>query len=287
MCVLLIMQTADTLPLAICLPALYAILADRLNRKFAMLFLILAPAALLVIPGMLTGFILYACLIFCGMLLHTFTKQGNVGTAVMAPAILLLTLFALNVAFASHIKGISVQIMISQWIGSVLNEVSNIYSQNFSQEVLKEFIKTRAVMEQWLGQLFWGITASFFMGMMWINLLLASRLSKEKKLRDWQTPDWAVGIFILACILVLIRYETPHVLGLNLMIVVMQVYFFNGMGIVASGLIGYNWTPFLRWVIYILILTQIYIMIGIAALGLFDTWFNFRKMIRKAEGDKT
>ena len=74
--------------------------------------------------------------------------------------------------------------------------------------------------------------------------------------------------------------------GFNLMIVVSQVYFFQGLAIVTAFLTGYNWSKVVRWVVYILIFSQIYIMIAVTALGLFDTWFNFRNRIRSSEGER-
>jgi hypothetical protein len=73
--------------------------------------------------------------------------------------------------------------------------------------------------------------------------------------------------------------------GLNLLILVGQSYFFQGIAIVASFMTHNKWPGFLRWPLYIFILIQVYIMVIVAGIGLFDTWFDFRKMIRTPKGE--
>jgi hypothetical protein len=164
--------------------------------------------------------------------------------------------------------------------------VASIYTQTLSPKILDEFRLSRPVMESRFVQLFWGVTGSLILSIMWINLLIASRVRKMR-VRTWKSPDWMVVFFIAASVLVLVQHDLIHTIGLNLLIVVSQIYFFQVLAVVATAILEFNWSKLIRWVIYLLILSQIYIMIGVAALGLFDTWFNFRNMIRNKKGDVT
>jgi len=73
--------------------------------------------------------------------------------------------------------------------------------------------------------------------------------------------------------------------GLNALIIISHAYFFQGLAIVASYFQARAWGRIFRWVIYLLILSQIYIMMIVTGLGLFDTWFDFRNRIRNTKGD--
>ena len=119
-----------------------------------------------------------------------------------------------------------------------------------------------------------------FAFVMWINLLIVSAIKPDLQLRTWKCPDWVVGVFIAAGIFTLIKVQTLQAIGLNVLIMVTLLYFYQGLAIVAFFMTQRKWARFIKWFIYILILSQIYIMIISAALGLFDTWFNFRKRIR-------
>lgn len=285
LCVLMIAAPEEALPVVLCLPALYSVLSYYQGRQGRALALALLPSFMIFVPGLFFSVILYLCLIGCGILLHKLIDRGNVGLAVFVPACVLFGLCVLGVFLAAQQKGVSFQAVVAGWVGDLMNQLTAIYSQGLSPKVLDEFELIRPMIEERTVQLFWGIVASFILSVMWVNLLIAARVRKVI-VRTWKSPDWMVAFFILASVLVLVQYDLVHTIGLNLLIVVSQIYFFQGLAVVATAIAELNWSRFVKWVIYILILSQIYIMIGVAALGLFDTWFNFRNMIRNTKGDE-
>ncbi len=284
--VLVIAATAQALPFALFVPALYAVFSDRVHPYFIFFLAAAIPVTLVLAPGFIEGVVLYSSLIACGFLIRRFLDIRNVGMAVFVPSCLMFFLFVLSVWIMAMQEGVSFHAVVSRWVGEVMKQVALVYNQILSPGDLAEFRVSRAAMETRIAQLFWGIIASSVMSVMWLNVLAASQVLKTVKLRHWKGPDWMVGAFIVAGFFILVNYDAVRILGLNLMIVVSQIYFFQGLAIVAAFLNGYNWSKVVRWVIYILILSQIYIMIAVTALGLFDTWFNFRNRIRSSEGDR-
>ncbi|HQI01540.1 MAG TPA: DUF2232 domain-containing protein [Deltaproteobacteria bacterium] len=286
LCFLMITATEEALPFLLCLPGLYSIMSYRQTSRTIALALALAPSLLIFVPGLMVGAVLYLCLIGCGIVLHKLIDKGWIGLAVFIPACMIFGLCVLGISFAAYQKGLTSQAMIAEWVRDLMDQVASVYTKTLSPKVLDEFRLTRPVMESRFVQLFWGISGSFILSIMWLNLLIASRV-RAVKVRTWKSPDWMVVFFILASALVLVQHDLMHTIGLNLLIVVSQIYFFQGLAIVATAAVELNWSRLIRWVIYLLILSQIYIMIGVAALGLFDTWFNFREMIRNKKGDVT
>jgi len=286
LCFLAITATEEALPLLLCLPALYSTLSYYQSGRRTAIALALAPSFLIFVPAFTFSVVLYLCLIGCGVALHKLIDKGYIGLAVFIPACMIFGLCALGIFYAAYQKGLTSQAMIAQWVRDVLNQVASVYTQTLSPKVLDEFAQVRPVMESRFVQLFWGITGSFVLSIMWLNLLIASRV-RMMRVSMWRSPDWMVAFFILAGALVLVQHDLVRTIGLNLLIVVSQIYFFQGLAIVAGTAAEFNWSRLIRWVIYLLILSQIYIMIGVAALGLFDTWFDFREMIRNKKGDVT
>ncbi len=284
--VLIIAATAQALPFALFVPALYAVFFDRVHPWFKFILAAVIPVTFILAPGFIEGVVLYASLIACGFLIRRFLTSRNAGMAVFAPSCLMFFLFVLSVWIMSMQEGVSFQTIVSRWVGEVMKQVALVYNQILSPGDLAEFRVSRSAMETRIAQLFWGIIASSVMSVMWLNVLVAAQVTKTVRLRHWKGPDWMVGFFIIAGFFILVNYDAIRILGLNLMIVVSQIYFFQGLAIVAAFLTGYNWSKVVRWVIYILILSQIYIMIAVTALGLFDTWFNFRNRIRSSEGER-
>lgn len=284
---LAIMLPVDAMPLLVCLPALYSVFSDRVGKPVAALAAALAPALLAFVPGYAGGVIIYLFVIGLGVLFHRLFGRGSINLAVLVPSSLVLACAFSTVLYLAAEQGVAVGALISQWVGGFFDQMMAVYRQTTSEGVIREMTVFRERMEGYAVQLFWGLLASSVLSVMWVNLLIANGVNRRYPLGRWRCPDWVVGLFILAGVLSLVSYEGVNVVGLNLLIVVLQVYFFQGMAIASSFMAHYEWSRFIRAIVYVLILTQIYIMIGIAGLGLFDTWFNFRKRIRNSEGDKT
>jgi uncharacterized protein YybS (DUF2232 family) len=68
------------------------------------------------------------------------------------------------------------------------------------------------------------------------------------------------------------------VLGINGLIVLMTVYFFQGMAITTFFFQKKRFPFILRVFFYGLIVVQQFLLLLVIALGFFDTWLNFRKL---------
>lgn len=278
--VLVIAAPIQAMPVALFLPALYSLFASRVSPYIKPLAAAGIPATLVFIPGFQHGAVLYACLIACGVLISRFLARRDPGLAVLLPSVLLLILLGVTMALTATQEGMRLSAVISQWVSQVMDQMAQVYERVLSAGDFAEFRIGRPATEARLAELFWGLVASSMLSVMWLNVLIASRVIRTVPLSSWRGPDWMVALFILAAMCILVSHRVVHIFGLNLMIIISQIYFFQGLAIVAAFMLGYNWSKVIRWVVYILILSQIYIMIVVAVLGLFDTWFNFRKKIR-------
>ena len=67
-------------------------------------------------------------------------------------------------------------------------------------------------------------------------------------------------------------------IGLNLMILMLAAYLVQGFILVNFFLKKWNWPVFLRVLLYLLLVLQPLFLIAIILWGIFEVWFNFRKV---------
>jgi uncharacterized protein YybS (DUF2232 family) len=66
--------------------------------------------------------------------------------------------------------------------------------------------------------------------------------------------------------------------GLNILLIAMTIYFFQGMGIVSFFFEKKKVPRFFKILLYSLIALQQLALLAVIGMGLFDMWFNFRKL---------
>jgi uncharacterized protein YybS (DUF2232 family) len=132
------------------------------------------------------------------------------------------------------------------------------------------------------------IVATLFV--VWSNLLLARLVLRSKelfcpdfgRLNQWKAPEHLVWVAIASGVLLLFGHPGIKMLGINGLIVIMMIYFFQGIGIVSFYFEKKQFPKILRILLYGLIAIQQPLLLVVVALGFFDIWIDFRR-IRKVE----
>ncbi len=282
---LIVTITEVALPAAMIFPALYCLYSEKVPIRWSPLVAII-PLVLGILPSLRFGAVTYGALLASAFIMLMFLRKGYLGLAIAIPSSLFFFLFMLVVITTAWYEGNNFQTVLFQWTDQILNQVQMVYQGLLSAQDMERFQMSRPVIQARIVSLFPSIVLTSTATILWLNLQIVSGTFRNVVLRTWRSPDWVVAIFILAGVLTLVQHPTASAIGLNILITVGQVYFFQGMGIVAYFMNEQKWPGVIRWPLYILILIQIYIMIIVAGLGLFDTWFDFRKRIRATKGDE-
>lgn len=127
------------------------------------------------------------------------------------------------------------------------------------------------------------VTTTFFI--IWINLLLGRSLLKSRqmvypaydRLNLWQAPDHLVWGIIGCGLLMLIPDDFSKTIGLNGLITLMMVYFFQGIAIVSFFFEKMQVPRFAKIMLYALLVLQ-EVLLVVIAIGFIDVWANFRKL---------
>jgi hypothetical protein len=281
---LIVTGTEVALPAAMLFPALFCLYSKKVPGRW-LYFIAVIPVLYALVPFLRFGTIIYFAVLTSAVIMLMLIRKDNLGLAIAFSSTIIFSLFVLAVLSIARHGSIGFQEVLSQWSGQILNEVQAIYQGFLSPEEMVNFRAGMPEMQMRIVTLFPSIVLTSIAVVLWMNLLIISGKFKLA-LKEWRSPDWFLAVFIVAGILTVIQHETVRAIGLNLLIIVGQVYFFQGIAIVASFMDQNKWPGFIRWPLYIFILIQVYIMVIVAGIGLFDTWFDFRKRISTPKGDE-
>lgn len=121
----------------------------------------------------------------------------------------------------------------------------------------------------------------------WVNVLAARSLLRRRgdafpglgDLSLWKAPERLVWLLIAAGVMMLLPVDLIDSVGLNILIVCCLIYLLQGLAIVSFFFQRRRVPSPLRWLFYLLIAVQQYMVILVIAFGLFDMWVDFRKRI--------
>lgn len=125
-----------------------------------------------------------------------------------------------------------------------------------------------------------------FMTTLWLNILIIRKLLKLKgitiksieRLNLYKAPYELVWVFIGCAMALMIPAGPVKIVGINCLIVLMLVYFFQGIAVVSFFFQKKNTPMALKGFCYFLIAVQVYVLILVIGLGFFDNWIDFRKL---------
>jgi len=103
-------------------------------------------------------------------------------------------------------------------------------------------------------------------------------LFPESSFAEWVCPENWVWGFIAASMALFLGQGVVAEAGLNLFVVMMVVYFAQGMSIVVHFLKARKVPVFFWFVLFILIFAQPLLIGLVAGMGVFDIWVDFRKI---------
>jgi uncharacterized protein YybS (DUF2232 family) len=97
-------------------------------------------------------------------------------------------------------------------------------------------------------------------------------------LNQWKAPEYLVWAVIGCGLMLLIPDTSLKLLGINGLLILVTVYFFQGIAIVAFFFDKKKFPRFVRFILYSLIALQQLLLLVVIGMGFFDVWINFRKL---------
>ncbi|MFO7839071.1 MAG: YybS family protein [Desulfosalsimonadaceae bacterium] len=205
---------------------------------------------------------------------------GYACAAVLAGGLFLLAVYAGS-------PGTGIREMLSDYIAENLRATITLYEDTgVPKETILVFKESIASITRAVIGMLPSLAAAGLLFAGWVNLLTARRLLSRWKpvyadfgdLNLWKSPDFLVWAVTGTIALLLLPGHTTKLLGLNGLVVLMMIYFFQGIAVTSFYFEKKRVPLLLRAMVYVLIAVQQIFLLLVVAIGFFDVWANFRRL---------
>ena len=208
---------------------------------------------------------------------------GGARAIVMAVAVNLV-LLAVAAGIYGAVAQVDLHAVIRKGIDASIAQTATLYEKSgLKGEELQVFLDGMKQAGRLIGRTYPALIVVGFGAMASITLAclvrLAPRLPRQFAVGDFRgfrNPDHLVWVLIAAGFAMLLQNGLVTGVALNVLIVTSTLYFFQGLAIVSYFFNKLATPSFVRTLFYLFLTFQPYLAIGVAVLGVFDLWGNFR-----------
>jgi uncharacterized protein YybS (DUF2232 family) len=219
-----------------------------------------------------------------------FNRKLPVEVTVIFPLFVALTAYLFGLYFYSNQLNLGMLAFVNEQVQKNLELTLKLYeNMGVSKESIKMFSDNFDRIQYDLVRLIPAIVISLTLIIVWLNLLLSKSLEVRSRLsfyhfgslNQWKAPEILVW-FVIGCgILLIFSGSGLRLLSISGILILMTVYFFQGIAIVSFYFEKKRFPRFLKIFMYSIIAVQQILLFFIIGLGFFDMWMNFRKLEQK------
>lgn len=261
----------------------------KLGRRLGLL----VPLVTVAIMGLVAGGFTVDIFFFSGLMLlgfvmsEMFEKKLSVELTVAAACGVVLGAGLIGILIYSIANGTGIFNLVSAYVASNLALSLDLYKGiGIPQETIDAISGSIDRIQYVLVRILPSLAVASTLFVAWTNLIAARPILVRRglyvpdfgRLNRWQAPEpliWAV----IACGLILLLPATGiRLIGVNGLLVLLTVYFIQGIAIVSFFFDKKKLPRTIRVVLYMMIAFQQLFLLIIICIGLFDMWINFRKL---------
>ncbi len=193
----------------------------------------------------------------------------------------------IGLIISSILTGEGVFAIVSNYVAKNLELTLVLYqSMGMSQENVQLISQSLDKIQHVLVTIIPALVSTSTLFVAWISILLAKPVLKSRSLyypdfgplNLWKAPDYLVWVVIGCGLVLFLPIPVIKVIGLNGLLILMTVYFFQGIAIVSYYFNKKRFPKILRVFLYTLMALQQLILLVVIGLGFFDLWINFRRL---------
>ncbi|MFH1156441.1 MAG: YybS family protein [Pseudomonadota bacterium] len=240
--------------------------------------------------GLTIDMLFYGSLLITGFLLgHFLEKQLTIERTGILTCLTTLGVGIVTLFLYAQTTKQSILTMVSAYVAANLDLTLKVYQgMGMPQESIDLITSSIDTIHYVLVRILPSIVVAMLLFVIWANILFIKTVLKKKglgmprleNLNQWRAPDRLVWAVIVFGAFLVLPVNGLGIIGLNCIIVMMLIYFFQGIAIVSFFLDKRRFPVMLKVVLYTIIAVQQLFLVFIIALGFFDTWVNFRKIGR-------
>lgn len=250
----------------------------KLGRKNSLAI----PAAVILMlvfisKGLSPGIFIYAGWMLLGFLLSEFFEMNlSIERTVLLSSIITMLAGCFALFFYSNMSNTGVYEIASNQVNELLSYMRDAGLIEESPDEIRHVITCSMP----------GIIASLIIFMSWVNVIIAVPLLKKSQLffpefgalNLWKAPERLVWVTIACGVLLVLPFDSIGLIALNIMFILILIYFFQGMAIVSFYVKKIKIPSGLRIFLYWLIFFQFPVNFLVIGIGFFDMWLDFRKI---------
>lgn len=264
----------------------------KLGRKIGMLVPVCALFLLTLMLGGLSLDILYFFeLVLIGFVLcESFEQRLSVEITMTFTCVVVLAAGMIFLIAYSALLSTGIGSLVSGYVSKNLEASIALYeSMGMSKESLQVFRDSRDQIQYVLVRIIPAMAVASTLFLTWTSLLIAKPLLKRRNLfypdfgslNTWKAPELLVW-FVIGCgLMLLVPFRPLKLVGFNGLLILLTIYFFQGIAIVSYYFERKRFPRALRVFLYSLIALQQMILLIVIGIGFFDMWLNFRKLDKK------
>lgn len=266
----------------------------KLGRKTGTII----PVMAIIVMSVIVGAVTFDMLFFYELILLGFVLSECIGGKLSVEKTILYSVGAVLAAGTaalvvySNLISIGLFTLVSDYIAKSLDMTLQLYqSMGIPEETIQAMSGPMETFQYYLIRLLPAMIISLMLFIAWMNLLLVRSLLKKKNifspdfgsLNRWKAPEPLVWGAITCGLMLLIPLSQLKIIGFNGLIILMTIYFFQGIAVVSFFLTKKQSPRLLKIIIYAFIALQHMMLLLVIGLGFFDTWLNFRKLDLKED----
>ncbi|HCU23458.1 MAG TPA: hypothetical protein DF383_00440 [Deltaproteobacteria bacterium] len=242
------------------------------------------------------GISYYLFFALMGLLLGEFESQPYSATRLILQTLLLLLIVAvLWIGIVTYGIWDKVIAGLEAYLSSAIREFTKLQAAGEEVRPQWEYLQSQApALAHYFVRLLPAMLVNAVLFMLWLNILVARKIfgsrffSYLEPLKRWRFPFagiWTVIVLVMATFLdaYVLKSEGLSFFAINGLIVLALVYFFQGLAILAYYFSRWSLSPLIRIALYaLLVLFFQPVSFLLMAFGLFDAWFDFRKLNPKS-----
>ena len=265
----------------------------KLGRINGLIIAVLTSMIMVVLIGSLSiDVIFFAGLLLIGFILgELFVLNLSIEqtTLIASGSVILSGLISL--IFSSFLTGEGVLAIVSNYVAKNLELTLALYQgMGMSKENIQLISQSLDKIQQVLVTIVPALISASTLFVAWVSILLAKPVLISRSLyypdfgplNLWKAPEYLVWGVIGCGLALFLPLTAIKVVGINGLLILMTVYFFQGIAIVSFYFDKKGLPRFVRVFLYTLIALQQLILLAVIGLGFFDLWVNFRRLDKQA-----
>lgn len=268
----------------------------KLGRSAGGMIVAISSVVMIVMSGGLSfDLALFSVLLVLGFVLGEMLAEGaSVEKTVLYPCLSVIASGIALALFYSAFSQTALSSLVNLYIKQNLEQTLELYRQmSMPEETLQTLSRSLETIQYVLVRIIPGMAVMSALFVTWVNLLMARSLVRFRGLKtpdfgiltQWKSPEVLVWVVIAGGLLLLLPVKFLKIIGLNIVLALIMIYFIQGISIVSFYFDKRKFPRILRAVLYGLIGVQQLFSLLVIGLGFFDLWIDFRRINKNEKLD--